>query len=189
MFSPVNKLEFELLPNCILFFKRKLQRKQNNYLRKLYEFFGGRHCFCYCPWPLVQQKNRHLIGLNCIIIHFMNSPYNFSIQNCPQNSDRVQLRFQSPKRCIIKHLKLTELYSIEFLRTEMTSDLSNYHREYSPYGSYSLFQFERSDAISVLKNSIEYSYVSFECLFSFVVRKVARSPRYCSPKRLLYCYH
>ena len=99
-----------------------------------------------------------------LIMHFINSPYNFSTQSCPQNSDRVQLRIQSPKRCIIKHLKPTKLNSIEFLRTEMTSDLSNYHREYSPYGSYSLFQFERSDVISVLKNSIEYSFVFFKCL-------------------------
>ena len=58
-----------------------------------------------------------------VIIHFINSQYNFSIQNCPQNSDIVQLRFQSPKLCIIKHLKHTKLNSIEFLRTEMTSDL------------------------------------------------------------------
>ena len=50
----------------------------------------------------------------------------------------------------------------------MTSDLSNYHREYSPYGSYSLFLFERSDVISVLKNSIEYSFVFFKCLLAFV---------------------
>ena len=98
------------------------------------------------------------------IIHFINSQYNFFIQNCPQNSDRVQLRFQSPKRCIIKHLKHTKLNSIDFLRTEMTSDLSNYHREYSPYGSYSLFHFGRSDVISVLKNSTEYSFVFFKCL-------------------------
>ena len=88
------------------------------------------------------------------IIYITNSPYNFSIQNRPQNSDRVQLQLQSPRRCIIKHLKHTKLYSIEFLRTDMTSYPSNYHREYSPYGSYSLFQFERSDVISVLKNSI-----------------------------------
>ena len=101
---------------------------------------------------------------NHIIIHFINSPYNFSIQNCPQNSDRVQFGFQSPERCIIKHLKHTKLYSIEFLRTEITTHLSNYHREYSPGGSYSLFQFERSDVISVLKNSIEYSFVFFKCL-------------------------
>ena len=44
----------------------------------------------------------------------------------------------------------------------MTSDPSNYHREYSPYGSYSLFQFEGSDVLSVLKNSIEYSFVFFK---------------------------
>ena len=43
----------------------------------------------------------------------------------------------------------------------MTSDPSNYHREYSPYGSYSLFQ--GSDVISVLKNSTEYSFVFFKC--------------------------
>ena len=46
----------------------------------------------------------------------------------------------------------------------MTSDPSNYHREYSPYGSYSLFQFEGSDVISVLKNSTEHSFVFFKCL-------------------------
>ena len=57
-----------------------------------------------------------------------------------------------------KTLKNTKLYSIEFLRTEMTSDTSNYHREYSPYGSYSLFQFEGSDVISVLKNSIRVQF-------------------------------
>ena len=33
----------------------------------------------------------------------------------------------------------------------MTSDQSNYHRGYSPDGLYSLFQFEGSDVISVLK--------------------------------------
>ena len=31
-------------------------------------------------------------------------------------------------------------------------------------GSYSLFQFERSDVISVLKNLPEYSFVFFKCL-------------------------
>ena len=70
--------------------------------------------------------------------------------------------------CIIKQLKNTELYSVEFLRTEMTSDPSNYHREYSPYnyGSYSLFQFEGSDVISVFKNSVEYRFVYFKCLLN-----------------------
>ena len=33
---------------------------------------------------------------------------------------------------LIKHLKNTKLYSIEFLRTEMTSDPSNRNREYEP---------------------------------------------------------
>ena len=48
----------------------------------------------------------------------------------------------------------------------MTSDSSNYHREYSPDGSYSLFQFERSDVISVLTISIEYSFVFFVFIIS-----------------------
>ena len=47
----------------------------------------------------------------------------------------------------------------------MTSDPSNYHREYSPYGQYSLFPYEGSDVISVLKNSIEYSFVFCKCSF------------------------
>ena len=39
----------------------------------------------------------------------------------------------------------------------MTSHTSDYHREYLPDGLYSPFQVERSDVISVLKNSIEHS--------------------------------
>ena len=35
----------------------------------------------------------------------------------------------------MKHLKNAKLYSVEFLKTEMLSDPSNYHREYSPDGS------------------------------------------------------
>ena len=65
-------------------------------------------------------------------------------------------------------LKNTKLYtySIKFLRTEMMRDPSNYHREYSPDGSYSLFQFVRFNVISVLKSSVEYvySFVFFEYL-------------------------
>ena len=68
-----------------------------------------------------------------------------------QNSDRVQFGSQSPKQCIMKHLKNTKLYSIEFLRTEITSDRSNYHREYSTDGSYSLFQFEGFDSFLSLE--------------------------------------
>ena len=45
---------------------------------------------------------------------------------------------------------------------------------YSPYGSYSLFQFEGSDIISVLKNSIEYSFVFFKCL----IRKLNERKNY-----------
>ena len=46
----------------------------------------------------------------------------------------------------------------------MTPDSSNYHGKYSPDGSYSLFQFERCDVISVLKNSVKYSFAFFKCL-------------------------
>ena len=53
----------------------------------------------------------------------------------------------------------------------MTSDPSKYHREYSPYASYSPFQFEGSDVISVLKNSIEYSFVFFKCLLEALVKE------------------
>ena len=38
-----------------------------------------------------------------------------------------------------------------------------------PHGSYSLFQFEGSDVISVLKNSIEYSFMFFKCLSKSMV--------------------
>ena len=40
-------------------------------------------------------------------------------------------------------------------------------------GLYSLFQFEGSDVIFVLKSSIEYSFVFFKCLFSQKSRMVA----------------
>ena len=46
----------------------------------------------------------------------------------------------------------------------MTSDPSNYHREHSPKGSYSLLQFEGSHTISVFKDSIGYSFVFFKYL-------------------------
>ena len=46
-----------------------------------------------------------------------------------------------------KHLKNTRLLSVEFLRTEMTSDLSNWNREYEPSG----ILCDSSDVSSVLK--------------------------------------
>ena len=76
------------------------------------------------------------------------APNLITLYNCPQNSDRVQVRFQSHNQCIMKHQQNTELYSTEFQKTQ-TSDPSDYRREYLPDGSYSLFQFERSDVISV----------------------------------------
>ena len=69
----------------------------------------------------------------------------------------------------------------------MTSDLSNYHREYLPYGSYSLFQFERSDVISVLKNSIEYSFVFFKCLLDNIYKNKPGINYYHSNATLLKC--
>ena len=75
-----------------------------------------------------------LVALISFTIHVINSACNFSIQNCTQNSDRVQFRTRSPKRYIIKHLKNTKLYSVKFLRTEMTSDSSSYRKEHSLRG-------------------------------------------------------
>ena len=46
----------------------------------------------------------------------------------------------------------------------MTSGFSDYHKDYSPDGSYSPFQVERSDAISILKSSIEYSIEFFNAI-------------------------
>ena len=46
----------------------------------------------------------------------------------------------------------------------MTSDPLNYHREYSPEGSYSLCQFEGFYVISVSKNTVGYSFVLFNAL-------------------------
>ena len=122
--------------------------------------------------------------------------YNFSVKNCPQNSARVQVRFHSPERCIIRHLKNTKLYSVEHLRTEMTSDPSNYHREHSPDGS-DLFQIERSDVISVLKKSLEYSFVFFKCLLKLMKSRHKPSQRLFTMKKgtfylaaeVLYPFH
>ena len=116
---------------------------------------------------LPKQSDSTVVIHNALVIYIINSPYNLSLQNCPQYSDRVQFRFLSPELCIIEHLKNTKLYPIEFSRTEMTSDPSNYHRDYSPHGSNSLFLFDSgwSDVISVLKKSIEFSFVFFKYLF------------------------
>ena len=59
--------------------------------------------------------------------------------------------------------------NIEFDRIISAFSFSNYgliavQSFNSIYGSYSLFQFEGSAVISVLKNSIEYSFVFFKCL-------------------------
>ena len=55
----------------------------------------------------------------------------------------------------------------------MASDPSDYQREFSPYGSYSLCQFEGSDIISVLKNSIEYSFVFLKLLLCIFLSYIA----------------
>ena len=49
----------------------------NKTARKSREFCGGRHCFRYCSWPLVQQKSPLLIGLNCILYLNDNSMPNW----------------------------------------------------------------------------------------------------------------
>ena len=75
--------------------------------------------------------------------------------HCPQNGDKVQFQFQSPKQCIIRHLLNTKLYSIEFLRTEMMSQPSNYDIEYSPdaHNPY----FSSGDLTSFLPSKTQYS--------------------------------
>ena len=59
----------------------------------------------------------------------------------------------------------------------MTSDPSSYHREYLPQGWHSLFQFEGSDVISVLRNSIEYSFVFFKCLLKISLTDTCKMTR------------
>ena len=65
-----------------------------------------------------------------------------------------------------KNLKNTKLCYLEFLSLDMTSDPSDYHRQYSPEGSFSLVQLEGSDLISALKTLIEHSFVFFKCSLS-----------------------
>ena len=67
---------------------------------------------------------------------------------------------------------------LSFMRTEMTSDTSNYHRKHS-HGQYSLFQFEGSDVIYVLRNSVEYSFVFFKCLLRGQLIRSAFVPIRC----------
>ena len=55
---------------------------------------------------------------------FINFRHSLESYKIP-SSDIVQFSFQPPMRCITKHLKGTKLYSIEFLRTEMTLDSSD----------------------------------------------------------------
>ena len=66
----------------------------------------------------------------------------------------------------VKRSRNALLFSVEFLRTEITPDPSNYHRQYSPKGLYSLSVsgFEMSDIISIFKTSIEYCFVIVKCL-------------------------
>ena len=60
--------------------------------------------------PQIQFQILTAMERDSVIIHFINSPYNFFMPSCPQNSDRVQFLFQFPERCVIKHLKNTKLY-------------------------------------------------------------------------------
>ena len=102
-----------------------------------FEFIQKRYCAVI----------KHNTPLNQLPIQFLNTKL-----SDPPHSGRIQFRFQSPKRCIIKHFKNTKLYSIALLRTEMTSDPPNYQREYLPsFGS---------DVIFILK----VSFVFLKCL-------------------------
>ena len=67
---------------------------------------------------------------------------------------------------MVYYKTLKEHNTVLYLVFQDRNDIrpSNYHREYSPEGLYSLFRFGRSDVISVLKNSIEYSFVFFNWL-------------------------
>ena len=66
----------------------------------------------------------------------------------------------------MKDLKKTKLCSNVFLIIEMTFSPSNCHRIHSPNGSYSLFQFDESDVIFMLKK-IQHSCV---LLIVFITR-------------------
>ena len=74
------------------------------------------------------------------------------------NSTDLETMWRNPKN--------TRPYFIEFLRTEMMPDPSNYHREYLPDDSYSPIQLEGSDVTSIPKNWTEYSFVILNCLMS-----------------------
>ena len=67
---------------------------------------------------------------------------------------------------------------LSFMRTEMTSDTSNYHRKHS-HCQYSLFQFEGSDVMYVLRNSVEYSFLFFKCLLRGQLIRSAFVPMRC----------
>ena len=56
----------------------------------------------------------------------------------------------------------------------MMSNPSNYDRECLPDGLYSPFQFERSDVISVPKNSVEYSFLFLECNSHCITKSVTK---------------
>ena len=84
---------------------------------------------------------------------------------------------------LLKNMVFCHFWCLFFsFLTLVASDLSNYHREYSPYGSYFLFQFERSDVISVLENSIEFSFVFFKRLLNFYMNRtyeLLQRPKVC----------
>ena len=78
--------------------------------------------------PRLRIYNR--FDLNKIIIHIIKSPYNFSKQNCPLNGDRVQVRFQFAKRCIIyETVKAHRIRTVPSWAFDDWNDVrpSNYH--------------------------------------------------------------
>ena len=60
--------------------------KTKQLIRKIQKLCGGRHCFCYCSWPLVKQKSQNLIGSNHILL-------------CSYNSSQISLAKPGTVRC------------------------------------------------------------------------------------------
>ena len=63
----------------------------------------------------------------------------FKLKSLKSNSSRKNITLSKQWAPANKHLKNTKLYSIELLRTKITSDHSNSNREYEPSGKYSLW--------------------------------------------------
>ena len=115
-------------------------------------------------------KNNEILEINVLqkfILHAF-----FPHKNCPQNSNRVQFWFQSPERCIIKHLKSAKPYSIEF-SGQNWRQISQTITKNTRLTARILY-FSLRGLISVIKNSLEYSFVFFKCLIVTILQCHAR---------------